>query len=60
MKNRYENLTMRYFNLDKKSPDYSEEWEHVHVFIDHETREVVTRFTSRWNSSYDREERVKL
>ena len=60
MKNRYEELTMKFFNLNKKSPNYSENWGHVQVYIDHETREIVTRYKSRWNSSYDREDRVKL
>lgn len=60
MKNRYENLVTKYFSLDNKSKDYSEEWELVQLYIDHETREIVTHYKSRWNSSYDREERVKL
>lgn len=60
MKEQYEELTVKYFNLSPRSRYYSKDWERVQVLIDHETKEIVTRYKSRWNSTYDKEERVKL
>ena len=60
MKTRYETLMKKYFTLSPRSPYYSKDWEHIEVLIDHGTDEIVTRYTSRLNSTYDKEERVKL
>lgn len=53
---------MQYFGRDKGECyfPYSEEWEWVQTRIDYETHELVVQLKSTWNSSYDKEIRVKL
>lgn len=43
-----------YFSLDKKSPNYSEEWELMTVYQDFEKHEIKTEYISRWNSTYNK------
>ena len=55
-----EELMIQRFNLSPRSPLYSKDWEYVKVFIDHNTRELVTVYKARVNDTYDKEMRVKL
>lgn len=43
-----------YFSLDKRNPNYSEEWEMMTVYQDFEKREIETEYISRWNSTYNK------
>lgn len=55
-------ISMQYFGRDKNECylPYSEKWEWVQTRIDYETHELVTTMKSTWNSSYNKEIRVKL
>ena len=57
----YEELIYRkYFNLSPRSPFYSKDWAYVELMMDLRTGEVITRYSSRVSSCYDRETREKI
>ena len=57
----YEELIYRkYFNLSPRSPFYSKDWAYVELMMDLRTGEVITRYSSRVSSCYDREVRVQI
>ena len=57
----YEELICRkYFNLSPRSPFYSKDWAYVELMMDLRTGEVITRYSSRVSSCYDREARVQI
>lgn len=57
----YEELIYRkYFNLSPRSPFYSKDWAYVELMMDLRTGEVITRYSSRIHSCYDREIREKI
>ena len=57
----YEELIYRkYFNLSPRSPFYSKDWAYVELMMDLWTGEVITRYSSRISSCYDKETRVKI
>ena len=57
----YEELIYRkYFNLSPRSPFYSKDWAYVELMMDLRTGEVITRYSSRVRSCYDREVRVQI
>ena len=57
----YEELIYRkYFNLSPRSPFYSKDWAYVELMINFQTGEVITRYSSRISSCYDKEIREKI
>lgn len=57
----YEELIYRkYFNLSPRSPFYSKDWAYVELMMDLRTGEVITRYSSRISSCYDKETRAKI
>ena len=57
----YEELIYRkYFNLSPRSPFYSKDWAYVELMMDLWTGEVITRYSSRISSCYDKETRAKI
>ena len=57
----YEELIYRkYFNLSPRSQFYSKDWAYVELMMDLRTGEVITRYSSRVSSCYDRETREKI
>ena len=57
----YEELIYRkYFSLSPRSPFYSKDWAYVELMMDLRTGEVITRYSSRVSSCYDREVRIQI
>lgn len=55
-------ISTQYFGRDKGECylPYSENWENAQTSIDFETGELVVSLVSAWNSSYNKEIRIKL
>lgn len=54
MSNNCVKIFEQYFNLDKNSEKYSNEYNSMTIIKDLETNELIITLNSRWNSSYSK------
>lgn len=48
-------LRIAYLTLDKANPNYSGSYETIHIHHSKRGRMITVKYTSRFNSSYDKE-----